>query len=446
MVARVLARVFTAVGGSFYWAWSGTRDGFHRTFQEGTILNTRDEILQFSAVFACVTGIASDIAKLRIKLCENKDGIWTEITQNQPWLTVLRKPNFFQNRIQFSEQYGLSKLLAGNTYVLKGRDGRGVVNALYVLDPTRIYPLVADNGDVYYQLTRDPLSRKLENDIVPAREIIHDRTNCLYHPLVGISPLMACALSATVGSKIQNDSVAFFANRSMPGGVLTAPGHIGDDTAERLKTKFEENFSGDNAGRIAVLGDSLKFEAMRLTAEASQLAEQFKISVEDVARAFHYPLFKLGGPVPTLAGNIQTLTVSYFTDCLQILIESMELCLDEGLELPNNFGTELDLDNLLRMDTTTLYKTVGDAIGSSLLTPNEGRFKINYEPVEGGDSPMIQQQNYSLAALAKRDAREDPFATAKPEPPKQLPAPDPSLSQDEMEILFESEWRKELVA
>jgi phage portal protein BeeE len=98
------------------------------------------------------------------------------------------------------------------------------------------------------------------------------------------------------------------------------------------------------------------------------------------------------------------------------------------------------------MDTTTLYKTVGDAIGSSLLTPNEGRFKINYEPVEGGDSPMIQQQNYSLAALAKRDAREDPFATAKPEPPKQLPSPDPSLSQDEMEILFESEWRKELVA
>jgi phage portal protein BeeE len=30
--------------------------------------------------------------------------------------------------------------------------------------------------------------------IVPAREIIHDRFNCLFHPLVGISPLYAAAL------------------------------------------------------------------------------------------------------------------------------------------------------------------------------------------------------------------------------------------------------------
>ena len=34
------------------------------------------------------------------------------------------------------------------------------------------------------------------------------------------------------------------------------------------------------------------------------------------------------------------------------------------------------------------------------------------EPVEGGDSPYLQQQNYSLEALAKRDAASDPFAPA----------------------------------
>ncbi len=34
---------------------------------------------------------------------------------------------------------------------------------------------------------------------------------------------------------------------------------------------------------------------------------------------------------------------------------------------------------------------------------------LSLPPVAGGDSPMLQQQNFSLAALAKRDAKEDPF-------------------------------------
>ena len=50
-------------------------------------------------------------------------------------------------------------------------------------------------------------------------------------------------------------------------------------------------------------------------------------------------------------------------------------------------------------------------VKGSLLTPNEGRSALNYKPVSGGDSIYIQQQNYSLEAIAKRDAKDDPFAT-----------------------------------
>ena len=41
----------------------------------------------------------------------------------------------------------------------------------------------------------------------------------------------------------------------------------------------------------------------------------------------------------------------------------------------------------------------------------------------GGESPYLQQQNYSLAALAKRDAQEDPFAPNTPAlpPPADMP-------------------------
>jgi phage portal protein BeeE len=48
-------------------------------------------------------------------------GIWTE-TDSPAFSPVLRKPNRYQNRIQFWESWILSKLTRGNAYVLKERD------------------------------------------------------------------------------------------------------------------------------------------------------------------------------------------------------------------------------------------------------------------------------------------------------------------------------------
>lgn len=449
-MGKMIHKALSAVPSSAGW-FSLIRESYAGAWQTNVTADDTSTLLKFSAIYSCVTGISGDISKLRIKLCKDISGIWEEIPNGSPFLSVLRKPNHFQNRIQFLEQWIISKLLSGNAYILLQRDNRGgenagVVRAQYVLNPTLVTPLVSDSGDVYYELKKDTLSRLEEaRAIVPASEIIHDRFNCLWHPLVGVPPLYACALSATMANRILNNSTKFFANQSMPGGVLTAPGHISDDTAARLKAAFEANFGGENAGKLAVLGDNLKFEPMRMTAEAAQLAEQLKFSIEDISRAFHYPLFKLGGELPAYAGNVEALIMTYYTDCLQTLIESVELCEDEGLALPSGIHTELDLEGLMRMDTQGLYKTISEAVsGGGWLSPNEGRFKANLKPVKGGDSPMIQQQNYSLEALAKRDAKEDPFATSKSEQP--APAPEKPKTEDEMKALIAYELRKELAA
>jgi HK97 family phage portal protein len=398
-----------------------------------TIPDPQTSILAFSAVFACVTGIAADIGKMRIKLDKNSEGIWEEITENNAWLPVLRKPNHFQTRIKFLEYWIVTKLLWGNAYILKQRqDRRGIVTALYVLDPQRVTPLVAENGDVYYRINEDDLSRtdQLEtvsddDFVVPASEIIHDPMVCLHHPLVGVSPLYACAMSATMGNKIQSNSTNLFGNFSRPGGVVMFPTEIGDEQAGKFKARWEANFGGPNMGRTAILDNGAKFEAIAMPAEQAQLIEQLKWTVEDVARAFHYPAWKLGGQMPAYTKPELAMT-SYYSDCLQALIESVELSLDEGLGLPSDQGTEMDLDNLMRMDTDALFESNNKMVSGGWGAPNEARFRANKKPVPGGESPMIQQQNYSLAALAKRDAQEDPFGTAKPEPKPEPPALPPA--------------------
>jgi phage portal protein BeeE len=66
------------------------------------------------------------------------------------------------------------------------------------------------------------------------------------------------------------------------------------------------------------------------------------------------------------------------------------------------------------MDPATQIETLSKGVLGGLMKPNEGRKAINRPPVEGGDTVFLQQQNYSLEALAKRDAQADPFGTAAP--------------------------------
>jgi len=302
-----------------------------------------------------------------------------------------------------------------------------VVVAMYVLDPNRVKVLVAPDLAIYYQISRDNLAGVEQDSVtVPASEIIHDVMVPLYHPLCGVTPLTACGVAAIQGLAIQNQSTRFFAQGSRPGGILTAPNVIDDTTAARLKDHFEKNFTGENAGRVAVLGDGLKYESMSVNAHDAQLIDQLKWSAETVCSAFHVPAYKVGVSSPPSYNNIEALDQQYYSQCLQKLFECIELCLDEGLGLPEvtgkTYGTEFDLDDLLRMDTNTLVKTEVEAL-KGLKKPDESRKRLNLPPVAGGDQVYLQQQNYSLAALAKRDARGDPFASGSAAPPSPPTAP-----------------------
>ena len=402
------------------WSW-GSGDREPGSWQRDERMSD-DSIFAQATVFACMTLIASDWSKLDLRILQNYGGVWLPKT-TEGLTDLLDQPNHFQTRQQFIESWALSKLSRGNTYVLKVRDRlRGPVTAMHVLNPDLVTPLVAPSGEVYYRLGEDDLAGIGGEESwqgVPASEIIHDRWNCLFHPLVGLSPIFANGLAASQSLRIQQASAKFFKNMARPGGMLTAPAKISDETAKRLKDVFERNFEGDNIGRLFVAGDGLKFDAFSVNAVDSQVVEQLKWSATTVAATFHVPPYMVGAAEPPALNNIEAEQQRYYSQCLQSLIEGAEACLDRGLYMkaPVNgatLRTDFNVDGLMRMDSKTLAEVEGSKVQRGISTINESRAKFNNLPVAGGETPFLQEQNWPVQLLANRDPAELKAPTPKP--------------------------------
>jgi HK97 family phage portal protein len=369
-------------------------------------------------VFRCVSLIASDIGKLPCRLVAvDSDGIWHETT-SPAFSPVLRAPNRYQTPQQFFEVWMISKLLWGNTYVLKDRDARGVVTTLYVLDPCRVKVLVAPDGSVYYELQTNDLAGIPTAGgqlVVPAKEIIHDRWNCAFHPLVGLSPLYACGGAASQGLAMQAASTTFFTSGGRPSGMLIAPTEIDPQTAQRLS----ETWHALGAGKTAIVGNGMKYEAVGSSAEESQWIEQAGWTAKTIAGCFGVPISMVDSSQQPPYANNEASTLQYHSQCLQTHLTAIENALDLGLELPAPYGTEFDLDDLIWLDTPSKTKAAHDAVAAGVMSPNEARLKyFGLGPVPGGESPFLQQQYYSLESLAMRDL-------SVPAPPS--PAPTPAI-------------------
>ncbi|AKI27217.1 phage portal protein [Moraxella catarrhalis] len=369
----------------------------------------RTDLTHFHAVFACISLIAADIGKLRIQTKSSQNGVLLPTKSRTH--AILKKPNRHQSWQQFIESWVSSKLLRGNAYVLKQRDIFGDVWQMYVLNPDRVKVLVSGDGEVFYQISTDKLYG-LTDTTVPASEMIHDRMNCFYHPLVGLSPLTACGISVGLGLSIQHTSATLFGNNSRPSGILSVPSDISKETAQKVKSDWQANYSGIKRGGIAVLGSGAKYEPIAMSASDSQAIEQLKMSGQTVCSVFHVPAFKVGMGEIKAGQKVSDLNEIYYSDCLQHYIEAIENLLDEHLDLEKGVECEADLSPLIRMDSTSQMAYLKEGTHSGILSPNEARATLGLPPVVGGESPLMQQQNYSLEALAKRDNSADPFGNA----------------------------------
>lgn len=447
--SRIKAAGYTAPGtGVAQWLWGAGTAGPHEPFAGAwqsnitAAMSAGPNILAYSAVYACVNIISSDIARMPVRVMRPKEGGGREEAVKHPATFLFRKPNDYQTLLQFLQHYFTSKLINGNTYVLILRDARGVPWRMYVLDPNKVRPMIAPDGSIFYQLSMDELSGITGPVTVPSRNILHDRAATFWHPLVGVSPLFAAGVSAMTGSRILMNSEKFFANMSRAGGVLTAPGKMTPENMRKAQVEWDANYSGQGIGKTAVLANGLEFKPMTINAIDAMLVDQLRWTVEDIARVYRVPGFKLGDLNKVSYRNSEQMARDYFQGCLSYHIESFEQCMKRSLELAEDISVEYDLRPLFRMETDTRYDTYAKALAAGFLSINEVRAEEDLPPVAGGYEPRVQAQYIPLSkanGVGVNVPGVTPAPESTPEPadePDESEQPSKSVDMDALSLRF----------
>ena len=123
------------------------------------------------------------------------------------------------------------------------------------------------------------------------------------------------------------------------------------DLKNRIRENWESIHSGaDNAFRIAVLDQGLKYTPLTATNRDAQFIETKAASVEDIARLFNIPFYKLGAGKESYAANTQA-AIEYMQRTLSPIVSEHEqedthkLLLESesarGLQLRRNMMGEL---------------------------------------------------------------------------------------------------------
>ncbi len=325
----------------------------------GLDVSSTDAAMKLSAVNACIEILSNSMAKLPVFIMDSQ----TKKHLAHPLLKLLtERPNEAMVPSVFMKLIESNRLVSGNGYALIVRDRSNArPRELIPLTPSAVQPYLDDYGKLWYVYT-DPKSgdrRKLSQfDILHLKAYTKDGVN-------GISVLARAAETVKSARMAQQYEGKFYSQSARPSGVLTVDVPLDPEAKESIRQEWNKLHSGvDNAFRIAILDYGLEFKPISVSNADAQFVENKAVSVEDIARFFGVPLYKLGAGKQSYASNEQN-GIEYVVGTLHPTVTQYEqeltykLLFDSelsrGLEIRMNMMAELRGDMASR---ATWYKTM----------------------------------------------------------------------------------------
>ena len=300
-----------------------------------------DYIATSSAVYACATLRAKNVASLPLRAYRMVDGEQVEVTDGA-FVDLMKtvNPHWTYNRLmQMTE---LSLCLWGQAFWVleRGPRGDGVPKEIWWARPDRMR-LVPDAQNYIAGWIYDWNNERLT---FTPDEVIWFRYPNPLDEFSGLSPIAATRLAIDTASGALMSNHAIFKNGLQIAGVVSPQDKDttwSRDQVEFLRESLERRFKGaDKAHRLAVLGQSTSFQPIGVSPKDAQFIELMKWTRSDVASVMAVPPELIGDHEHATYSNIEQAYKGLWSDCL--LPEAAMLADDITEQLCKLFGGEVD--------------------------------------------------------------------------------------------------------
>ena len=358
---------------------------------------TERSAMQMTAVYSCVRILAEAIAGLPLHLYTYKEDGGKEKAIGHPLYLLLHdEPNPEMSSFVFRETLMTHLLLWGNAYAQIIRNGKGEVVALYPLMPNRMTVDRDSSGQLFYSYqmnNSDAPTMKTGTVILKPSDVLHI-PGLGFDGLVGYSPIAMAKNAIGLAIATEEYGAKFFANGATPGGLLEYPGTVKDP--DRVRESWNKGFSGSqNAGKVAILEEGMKYTPISIAPEQAQFLETRKFQINEIARIFRVPPHMVGDLEKSSFSNIEQQSLEFVKYTLDPWVIRWEQSIQRSLLSRDEkavYFVKFNLEGLLRGDYQSRMN--GYAIGrqNGWMSANDIRELENLDRIpaeDGGDLYLI---------------------------------------------------------
>lgn len=281
------------------------------------------------------------------------------------------------------QQLAVDCMLHGDAFAYVVRDGGGKPREIHRLHPQAV-SVDLTNLEPVFTVTEAQAQR-----VVPLEDLIHIRAPVSFDGVTGEAPIHLARDAIGLAIVLERHGAKFFSNGANPKGVITNPKAVGPDGKAKIAAGWDNQTSGDNSGKTAVLDEGMKWQQVTMSSADAQFLELRRFQIEEIARCFGVPPHLLYGLEKTTVGNSEEMANSFLQFSLMPWLERVQNAFARALlteEEREEYFLEYLVDDLARADLAKRFTAYGIARSHGWLSGNDIRRLENQPRVDGLDT------------------------------------------------------------
>lgn len=356
-------------------------------------INVNEKVaMGVSTVYASVNLLANTVATLPCNIHRRLEGgLGSEVATDHPLYSILHdSPHDEMTSVDFRRAVQANLSLHQNGYAIIVRNGFNDISALIPRQEKDVEP-VRVGGELKYII---------DGSYLDASQVIHLRGTS-FNGILPDSLTDTARDSIGLAAALDKNAGYFFKNGSFPGGFLEIDGSLSPEARRNLEASFQAGTGGENASKVKLLEEGLKWREGRSKNNESQFDESRDRQAKDIARFFSVPGHKVGIIGNQPRANVEQENISFVTDTIRPILVTWEQAMNQKLLTPEERKTyfiKFNIAGLLRGDLKTRFEAYNIARNGGWMNVNEIRALEDQSNIGAAGDIYLQPLNMADSA------------------------------------------------